>query len=141
MVLNSFSYVTEENQIPALVDALFETTGDGEKSCENSEMEGNERLLATSLILYLFHFVPNKDRTFENVAKLVELMEKCDATEPYSRSAVDVLMEELEEKDETNKAVVWYRLFKNAANDMFYPVVCKCQGLFSLREKHGIMVT
>ena len=138
---NSFAYITEESQIPALIESFFkETDQTGEKDGEEREIERYEKLLISSLVLYLYHTMPPERQTFETVAELVSMME---GSEPGSGSptSVDIMMQFLAQEDPQNKAVRWYAMFVKSVAGYYYPVIASLSlrlAPFSFKEKQPL---
>jgi type IV secretion system protein VirD4 len=125
MHYNPFQYIKSETDILKVVNVLIiNTKGEGDKSGEDFWVK-SERLLYTSLIAYLYYEAPIHERT---IPMLIEFIEECEVREDDEdfKNAIDILFEELEEKDSRNFAVKQYKKFKLAAGKTTKSILISC---------------
>lgn len=114
MHYNPFAYIRSEKDILKLVNVLIENTkGEGAQSGDEFWIKA-ERLLYTALIAYIWYEAPEDEQNF---AMLIDLLDACETKEEDEnyKNAVDLLFEELEQRDSDHFAVRQYRKFKLAA--------------------------
>ena len=100
-----------------LVNALImNTKGEGEKSSEDFWVK-DERPYFSALIGYIWYEAPEEERNFITLLDLINASEAREDDETY-QSPVDILFQQLEEKEPDHFAVKQYRKFKMAAGDV-----------------------
>ena len=118
MRYNPLAYIRSEKDILKLVNALIlNTKGEGEKSSEDFWVKA-ERLYYSALIGYIWYEAPEEERNFITLLDLINASEAREDDEEY-QSPVDILFQQLAEKEPDHFAVKQYRKFKMAAG-----VVC-----------------
>ena len=120
MHYNPFAYIHSEKDILKLVTALIANTSNGQKGSDPF-WEKAETLLYTALIGYLHYEAPEEEQNFATLVTFINSMEVREDDEEFKNS-VDLLFDELEEKDPNHFAVRQYRKFKLSAG-----VVCSKQ--------------
>ena len=114
MRYNPLAYIRSEKDILKLVNALImNTKGEGEKSSEDFWVKA-ERLYYSALIGYIWYEAPEEERNFITLLDLINASEAREDDETY-QSPVDILFQQLEEKEPDHFAVKQYRKFKMAA--------------------------
>ena len=114
MKYNPLAYIRSEKDILKLVNALIlNTKGEGEKSSKDFGVKA-ERLYYCALIGYIWYEAPEEERNFITLLDLINASEAREDDEEY-QSPVDILFQQLEEKDPDHFAVKQYRKFKMAA--------------------------
>lgn len=117
MRYNPLAYIRSEKDILKLVNALImNTKGEGEKSSEDFWVKA-ERLYYSALIGYIWYEAPEEERNFITLLDLINASEAREDDETY-QSPVDILFQQLEEKEPDHFAVKQYRKFKMAAGDV-----------------------
>lgn len=117
MRYNPLAYIRSEKDILKLVNALImNTKGEGEKSSEDFWVKA-ERLYYSALIGYIWYEAPEEERNFITLLDLINASEAREDDETY-QSPVDILFQQLEEKEPDHFAVKQYRKFKMAAGDI-----------------------
>ena len=129
MRYNPLAYIRSEKDILKLVNALImNTKGEGEKSSEDFWVKA-ERLYYSALIGYIWYEAPEEERNFITLLDLINASEAREDDEEY-QSPVDILFQQLAEKEPDHFAVKQYRKFKMAAG-----VVCSKRLLNQAVEK------
>ena len=129
MRYNPLAYIRSEKDILKLVNALImNTKGEGEKSSEDFWVKA-ERLYYSALIGYIWYEAPEEERNFITLLDLINASEAREYDEEY-QSPVDILFQQLAEKEPDHFAVKQYRKFKMAAG-----VVCSKRLLNQSIEK------
>lgn len=108
---NPFKYIRTEDDILKIVNNLIKNTSNPDKKGGDDFWEKAETALLMAIFSYLIQEVVEEDRTLGNVIELVRLAD-IDENVPGFVSPLDVLFNELEEKDPTNFAVAQYKIFK-----------------------------
>ena len=115
---NPFAYIKSEKDILKLVTVIMANTkGEGEKENQDFWYKA-ERLLYTALIAYIWYEGSEEEKNFSTLLDLLNESEVREDDEEY-QNPVDLLFEELEEKEPEHFAVRQYRKYKLAAG-----VVC-----------------
>ncbi len=108
---NPFHYIKTEDDILKIVNNLIKNTSNPNKKGGDDFWEKAETALLMAIFSYLLQEVVEEDRTLGNVIELVRLAD-IEEDVPGFVSPLDVLFNELEEKDPTNFAVAQYKIFK-----------------------------
>ena len=111
---NPFAYIKSEKDILKLVTVIMANTkGEGEKENQDFWYKA-ERLLYTALIAYIWYEGSEEEKNFSTLLDLLNESEVREDDEEY-QNPVDLLFEELEEKEPEHFAVRQYRKYKLAA--------------------------
>ena len=143
MRYNPLAYIRSEKDILKLVNALIlNTKGEGEKSSEDFWVKA-ERLYYSALIGYIWYEAPEEERNFITLLDLINASEAREDDETY-QSPVDILFQQLEEKDPDHFAVKQYRKFKMAAGKTLKSILISCGARlapFDIKELRDLMET
>lgn len=113
MHYNPFAYIHSEKDILKLVTTLIANTkGEGKGGDEFQEKA--EKLLYSALIGYIHYEAPIEEQNFTTLLEMINAMEVREDDEEF-KNAVDMLFDELEEKDPNHFAVRQYKKYKLAA--------------------------
>lgn len=112
---NPFTYIRTEDDILKVVNNLIKNTSDPEKKGGDDFWEKAETALLMATFSYLLQEVDEEDQILTNVVEMVRLA-NCPEDVPDYVSPLDVIFNELEEKDPTNFAVAQYKIFKLAGD-------------------------
>lgn len=108
---NPFKYIRSEDDILKLVNNLIKNTTNKNKQGGDDFWEKAETALLMAIFSYLKQEVIEEDQTLGNVLELVKLA-NVPGDNPDFVSPVDIIFQELEEKDPGNFAVGQYKIFK-----------------------------
>lgn len=108
---NPFQYIQTEDDILKIVNNLIKNTTNLDKKGGDDFWEKAETALLMAIFSYLIQEVTAEDRTLGNVIELVRLAD-IEEDVPGYVSPLDILFNELEQKDPTNFAVSQYKIFK-----------------------------
>lgn len=108
---NPFQYIQTEDDILKIVNNLIKNTTNPDKKGGDDFWEKAETALFMAIFSYLIQEVTAEDRTLGNVIELVRLAD-IEEDVPGYVSPLDILFNELEQKDPTNFAVSQYKIFK-----------------------------
>ena len=143
MKYNPLSYIRSEKDILKLVNALIlNTKGEGEKSSEDFWVK-SERLYYCALIGYIWYEAPAEEKNFITLLDLINASEAREDDETY-QSPVDILFQQLEEKEPDHFAVKQYRKFKMAAGKTLKSILISCGARlapFDIKELRDLMET
>ena len=143
MRYNPLAYIRSEKDILKLVNALIlNTKGEGEKSSEDFWVKA-ERLYYSALIGYIWYEAPEEERNFIALLDLINASEAREDDETY-QSPVDILFQQLEEKEPDHFAVKQYRKFKMAAGKTLKSILISCGARlapFDIKELRDLMET
>ena len=116
MHYNPFAYIRSEKDILKLVNTIIvNTKGDGDKSGEDFWVKA-EKLYYTALIGYIWYEAPEHEKNFTTLLELINASEAREDDEAF-KNPVDLMFDELEERDPDHFAVKQYRKYKLAAGD------------------------
>jgi len=113
MKYNPFAYLHSEKDILKLVTTLMANTK-GEGKAGDEFWDKSERLLYTALIAYLHYEAPVEEQNFASLLEFLSMMEVRKDDEEFQNS-VDLMFEELAQKNLNHFAVRQYNLYKLAA--------------------------
>ncbi len=143
MRYNPLAYIRSEKDILKLVNALImNTKGEGEKSSEDFWVKA-ERLYYCALIGYIWYEAPEEERNFITLLDLINASEAREDDEEF-QSPVDILFQQLEEKDPEHFAVKQYKKFKMAAGKTLKSILISCGARlapFDIKELRDLMET
>ena len=115
---NPFAYIRSEKDILKLVTTIIvNTKGEGEKTSEDFWVKA-EKLLYTALIAFIWYEGDEEEKNLNTLLDLLNESETREEDETY-QNPVDMMFQELEERDPQHFAVRQYKKYKMAAG-----VVC-----------------
>ena len=125
MKYNPFAYIRSEKDILKFVNALIvNTSGSGEQAKEDFWIKA-ERLYFTALIALIYYEAPKEEQNILTLLDLIDASETSSDDENF-KNAVDLLFEELEEKDPKHFAVRQYKKYKLAAGETAKSILISC---------------
>ena len=111
---NPFAYIRSEKDILKLVNTIIANTkGEGAQATEDFWVKA-EKLYYTALIAYIWYEAPQEEQNFAMLIDMIDVSEAREDDEEF-KNAVDILFDELEEKDPNHFAVRQYKKYKLAA--------------------------
>ena len=124
MHYNPFAYINSEKDILKIVTALIANTKGEGKSGDDFWVKA-ETLLYCALIGYLWYEAPDEERNFSTLITMINSMEVREEDETF-KNAVDLMFEELEDKEPEHFAVRQYKKYKLAAGKTAKSVLISC---------------
>ena len=124
MHYNPFAYIHSEKDILKLVTTLIANTK-GEGKGGDEFWEKAEKLLYTALIGYIHYEAPVEEQNFATLLEMINAMEVREDDEEL-KNAVDMIFDELEERDPDHFAVRQYKKFKLAAGKTAKSILVSC---------------
>lgn len=124
MHYNPFAYIHDEKDILKLVTTLIANTK-GEGKSGDEFWEKSEKLLYSALIGYIHYEAPEEEQTFSTLLEMLNSMEVREDDEEF-KNAVDLMFDELEEKDPDHFAVRQYKKYKLAAGKTAKSILVSC---------------
>ena len=122
---NPFSYIHSEKDILKLVNCLIvNTKGEGGKSGDDFWLKA-EMLLYTALIGYIHYEAPEEEQNFSTLLEMINAMEVREDDEEF-KNAVDLMFDELKERDPGHFAVRQYAKYKLAAGKTAKSILVSC---------------
>ncbi len=134
MHYNPFSYIHSEKDILKLVTTLISNTK-GEQKGGDEFWTKAETLLYCALIGYIHYEAPVEEQNFSTLIEFINAMEVREDDEEF-KNQVDLMFDELAERDPNHFAVRQYRKFKLSAGKAprsFYIICCPCCSTESFR--------
>ena len=124
MHYNPFSYIHSEKDILKLVTTLISNTkGDGKSGDEF--WEKSETLLYTALIGYIHYEAPEEEQNFATLLEFINAMEVREDDEEF-QNPVDMMFEDLKNRDPNHFAVRQYAKYKLAAGKTAKSILISC---------------
>lgn len=122
---NPFEYIHSEKDILKLVTTIIANTrGEGEKATEDFWVK-SERLLYTALIAFIYYEGNQEEKNMITLLDLLNESETRENDEKY-KNPVDMLFDELAERDPDHFAVRQYRKYKLAAGKTAKSILISC---------------
>ena len=141
MHYNPFAYLRSEKDILKLVNTIIvNTKGEGQQSGEDFWVKA-EKLYYTALIAYIWYEAPEGEQNFAMLIDLIDASEAREDDENF-KNAVDLLFDELEEKDPNHFAVRQYKKYKLAAGKTAKSILISCGARlapFDIKELRDLM--
>ena len=141
MHYNPLMYIRSEKDILKLVNTIIANTkGEGDKSGEDFWVKA-EKLLYQAYIGYIWYEAPDEERNFTTLLEMINASEAREDDETF-KNAVDLMFEELEQKDPEHFAVKQYRKYKLAAGKTAKSILISCGARlapFDIAELREIM--
>ncbi len=124
MHYNPFSYVHDEKDILKLVTTLIANTK-GEGKAGDEFWEKAEKLLYSALIGYIHYEAPEEEQNFSTLLEMLNAMEVREDDEEF-KNPVDLMFEELAERDPDHFAVRQYAKYKLSAGKTAKSILVSC---------------
>ena len=122
---NPFAYIRSEKDILKLVTTIIANTkGEGEKSSEDFWVKA-EKLLYTALIAFIWYEGDEEEKNLNTLLDLLNESETREEDETY-QNPVDMMFQELEERDPQHFAVRQYKKYKMAAGKTAKSILISC---------------
>ena len=138
---NPFAYIRSEKDILKLVTTIIANTkGEGEKSFEDFWVKA-EKLLYTALIAFIWYEGDEEEKNLNTLLDLLNESETREEDETY-QNPVDMMFQELEERDPQHFAVRQYKKYKMAAGKTAKSILISCGARlapFDIAELREIM--
>ena len=141
MHYNPFAYLRSEKDILKLVNTIIvNTKGEGQQSGEDFWVKA-EKLYYTALIAYIWYEAPEEEQNFAMLIDMIDASEAREEDEGF-KNAVDLLFEELAQKDPNHFAVRQYAKYKLAAGKTAKSILISCGARlapFDIKELRDLM--
>lgn len=125
MRYNPFAYIHSEKDILKLVNTLIvNTKGEGQQSGEDFWVKA-ERLLYCAYIGYIWYEAPEEEQNFATLIDMIDASDTREDDENY-KNAVDLMFDELAEKNPEHFAVRQYQKYKLAAGKTAKSIMISC---------------
>lgn len=112
---NPFNYIRNDEGVAMLINTLIKNTNKKGSSSGDPFWEKSETALLMAICYYLYYECPPEDRNFTNVMRMIRLAEVRDDAD--FESPLDIIFNELKEKNPEHIAVRQYATFKMGAGD------------------------
>ena len=138
---NPFAYIRSEKDILKLVTTIIvNTKGEGEKASEDFWVKA-EKLLYTALIAFIWYEGDEEEKNLNTLLDLLNESETREEDETY-QNPVDMMFQELEERDPQHFAVRQYKKYKMAVGKTAKSILISCGARlapFDIAELRDIM--
>ena len=136
MHYNPFAYIQSEKDILKLVNTIIvNTKGEGQQSGEDFWGKA-EKLYYTALIGYIWYECVEEEQNFTTLLDMINASEAREDDEEF-KNPVDLMFDELEERDPEHFAVKQYKKYKLAAGKTAKSILISCGARlapFDIRE-------
>ena len=141
MHYNPLMYIRSEKDILKLVNTIITNTkGEADKSGEDFWVKA-EKLLYQAYIGYIWYEAPDEEKNFTTLLEMINASEAREDDENF-KNAVDLMFEELEQREPEHFAVKQYRKYKLAAGKTAKSILISCGARlapFDIAELREIM--
>ena len=138
---NPFMYIRSEKDILKLVNTIIANTkGEGDKSGEDFWVKA-EKLYYQALIGYIWYEAPDEEKNFTTLLELINASEAREDDESF-KNAVDLMFEDLAEREPDHFAVRQYAKYKLAAGKTAKSILISCGARlapFDIKELRDLM--
>ena len=124
MHYNPFAYLHSEKDILKLVTTLIANTK-GEGKGGDDFWQKAETLLYTALIGYIYYEAPKEEQNFSTLIEFINAMEVREDDEEF-KNPVDLMFDELAERDPNHFAVRQYAKYRLAAGKTAKSILVSC---------------
>ncbi len=124
MHYNPFAYLHSEKDILKLVTTLIANTKGEGKGGDDFWIKA-ETLLYTALIGYIFYEAPKEEQNFSTLVEFINAMEVREDDEEF-KNPVDLMFDELAERDPNHFAVRQYAKYRLAAGKTAKSILVSC---------------
>ena len=125
MHYNPFAYIRSEKDILKLVNTIIlNTKGEGQQSGEDFWVEA-EKLYYTALIGYIWYECVEEEQNFTTLLDMINASEAREDDEEF-KNPVDLMFDELEEREPDHFAVKQYKKYKLAAGKTAKSILISC---------------
>ena len=124
MHYNPFAYIHAEKDILKLVTTLIANTK-GEGKGGDEFWEKSEKLLYSALIGYIHYEAPEEEQNFATLLEMLNAMEVREDDEEF-KNPVDLMFDELAERDPDHFAIRQYAKYKLAAGKTAKSILVSC---------------
>lgn len=124
MHFNPFAYIHDEKDILKIVTTLIANTK-GEGKAGDDFWVKAETLLYCALIGYIHYEAPVEEQNFSTLIEMINSMEVREDDEEF-KNAVDLMFDELKERDPNHFAVRQYAKYKLAAGKTAKSILVSC---------------
>ena len=125
MHYNPFAYIRSEKDILKLVNTIIlNTKGEGQQSGEDFWVKA-EKLYYTALIVYIWYECVEEEQNFTTLLDMINASEAREDDEEF-KNPVDLMFDELEEREPDHFAVKQYKKYKLAAGKTAKSILISC---------------
>ena len=125
MHYNPFAYIRSEKDILKLVNTIIlNTKGEGQQSGEDFWVKA-EKLYYTALIGYIWYECVEEEQNFTTLLDMINVSEAREDDEEF-KNPVDLMFDELEEREPDHFAVKQYKKYKLAAGKTAKSILISC---------------
>lgn len=122
---NPFAYIRNEEGVLTMITALIKNTTPPNAMQSDPFWEKAETALLQALCFYLYYECNIEDRSFSSVMRLLRCAEVRDGQSDYV-STLDIMFNDLKEKNPEHIAVRQYAVFKQAAGKTAQSILVSC---------------
>lgn len=122
---NPLNYIEDDKDVESLVNTLIRNTTPPDQKSSDPFWEKSETALLVALISYLVNYTAKEYQNFTNVMVLLRLAD-VDEEGGSSNSTLDLMFQEVEEKNPDSFAVKQYKTFKMGAGKTLKSILISC---------------
>ena len=141
MRYNPFQYIRCENDILKLVSCIMENTKSEDSKGSEDFWSKAEALFYQALIAYIWYEAPEEEKNMTTLLEMLNASEVREDDENF-RNAVDLMFEQLENRDPEHFAVRQYKKYKMAAGKTAKSILISCGARlapFDIKEVRQLM--
>lgn len=122
---NPFAYIRDDQGVLTMINALIKNTTAKGSTSSDPFWEKSEQALLQAICFYLYKECCPEDRNFANVMKLLRCADVKEDQEGYE-STLDIMFQQVEQRDPEHIAVRFYKIFKQAAGKTAKSILITC---------------
>ena len=122
---NPFDYIRDDLGVLMMINCLIRNTNPPGQTTSDPFWEKSETALLQALCFYLIKHRPKEEHNFTNVMKLLRAAE-VDEANPNKKSALDILFDQVAQKDPYCISLNQYRTFKMGAGRTLKSILISC---------------
>lgn len=130
MRYNPFNYIKKESDILSLINCIMENTSDKNKTGGDEFWSKAESLYYQAIVSYIWEEVPQEEKNINTLLEMLNASEVSEENENF-KNEIDILFENLKNKNPESYAVRQYTKYKLAAGKTAKSILISCAARMS----------
>lgn len=130
MRYNPFNYIKKESDILSLINCIMENTSDKNKTGGDEFWSKAESLYYQALVSYIWEEAPEEEQNINTLLEMLNASEVSEENENF-KNEIDILFENLKNKNPESYAVRQYTKYKLAAGKTAKSILISCAARMS----------
>ena len=130
MRYNPFNYIKKESDILSLINCIMEDTSDKNKTGGDEFWSKAESLYYQAIVSYIWEEVPQEEKNINTLLEMLNASEVSEENENF-KNEIDILFENLKNKNPESYAVRQYTKYKLAAGKTAKSILISCAARMS----------